>query len=814
MGEVWLAEQSVPVRRRVALKIIKLGMDTKDFLARLEAERQALAVMDHPNIARFFDGGATESGRPYFVMELVDGVPITEYCDIHRLSTDERIRLFVDVCHAVQHAHLKGVVHRDLKPSNVLVKEGEQKAVVKVIDFGIAKTLGDELTERTLVTRVGEIVGTPAYMSPEQAEIAGTDVDTRTDVYSLGVMLYEILVGALPFDLAKKADQAIRYAILETEVPRPSTRFTSLGETQDSVARHRRTTAEGLRKKLRADLDWIILKAMEKDRTHRYDTANGLAMELDRHLRNEPVLARAPSTGYRIRKFVRRHRAGVSAGAAATAALVAGLALATLGMVRARRAEGSAEREAEAARQVSDFLVELFQVSDPSEARGNTITAREILDRGTERIDTELGEQPEVRARLLYTMGMVYWSLGLYEEAGELLEESLTLREGTLDPSDPAIAQSLSGLGLLLWKTGELEEASQRLRQALQIRTDALGLEEPEVASTMNNLGNIYLDMGEHEEAKSLFERALGIWERTRGPEDTEVAKALTGLGNVLRATGKYDEAVPVTERALAIVEARLPPNHPDQVIALNNLAILHAMRGELEEARSLFRRVLTAREEIFAPDHPELGSALFNLGLINAQMGDLDQARGYLEQALAIRNGALDPRHPDVASTLKALADVLFDLGEVEAARPHYERALEIQEAVLGPSHPDVATTLMSLCGILHENGELEEAETMMERTATIYEQALGPTHPNLALSLENLAQIRMDMGQFDGADTLLARALRIEEEALGPDHPFVGGTCRVYAELLRHLGRQEEAEEMETRARAIGGPEGEGGL
>jgi tetratricopeptide (TPR) repeat protein len=765
MGEVWLAEQTEPVHRRVALKIIKLGMDTKDFLARLEAERQALAVMDHPNIARFYDGGATKTGRPYFIMELVHGVPITEYCDSNRLTTEERIRLFLDVCQAVQHAHHKGVVHRDLKPGNVLVTVVDQRPVVKIIDFGIAKALGPELTERTLVTRTGQILGTPEYMSPEQAEMTGLDVDTRTDVYSLGVMLYEMLVGALPFDLGKKADDAIRYAIRETEVPRPSTRLTSLGDTQQTIAQHRRTTVDALQRELRSDLDWIILKAMEKDRIRRYETANGLALDLDRHLRNEPVMARAPSTGYRVRKFVRRHRLGVTATAAVAAALAAGLTLATVGMVQARRAERRAEQEAEAARQVSDFLVELFHVSDPSEARGNTITAREILDRGAERIDTELGDQPEVRARLQYTMGMVYWSLGLYEEARGLLEESLAIRKEVLDPADLAIAQSLGGLG------------------------------------------NLYLDMGDYEGARSFCEEALEILEAAQGPEGEDVAKALTDLGNVLRETGKYDEALPVTERALTIVETTLPPNHPDLATALQNLAVLHAMRAEFEEARSLFERVLVAREEIFGPDHPEVGAALFNLGLINSQIGDFEAARGYLERALAIRDRVLDPRHPDLASTLKALADVLFDTGEVEAARPHYERALEIQEAVLGPDHADVASTLVSLGGLYHGIGDLEEAKAVMERAASIYEEALGPDHPNMAFSLENLAQIRMDMGEYESAEPLLVRALRIEEEALGPDHPYVAETLDRYAELLRTLGRPAEAEEMEARAQTIRG-------
>ena len=813
MGEVWLAEQTEPVHRRVALKIIRLGMDTKDFLARLEAERQALAVMDHPNIARFYDGGATETGRPYFVMELVHGVPITEYCDVNRLTTDERIRLFLDVCQAVQHAHHKGVVHRDLKPSNVLATVVDQKPVVKVIDFGIAKALGRDLTDRTLVTRAGQILGTPEYMSPEQAEMTGLDVDTRTDVYSLGVMLYELLVGARPFDLGARADEAIRYAIRETEVPRPSTRLTGLGQTQETVARCRRTTAEALRRELRNDLDWVILRAMEKDRTRRYETVHGLALDLDRHLHSEPVLARAPSRGYRLQKFVKRHRVGVTAGATVAMALVAGLALATVGMLQARRAERRAEQEAEASRQVSDFLVELFQVSDPSQARGEAITAREILDRGAERIDTELKDQPEVRARLLFTMGRVYTSLGLYKDAGDYLEDALSIRERLLNPGDQAIAQSLEALGMLDWRAGRFPEGAERLDRALQLRTEAFGPSDPHVASTLKNLGTVSLAMGNYDEARSCFQRAVDIYEETLDPEDPELARALNGLGNVLRETGPYDEALPVTERVLGILEKTLPRNHPDLATALNNLAVQHARAAELDTARSLFERVLTVREEVFGPEHPEVAAALSNLGLVETNMGNPEAARDYLQRAFAIQNEVLDSSHPDLAATAKALGDVLLDLGELEEARVYYQRALEVQERVLGPNHPLVASTLVGMASVYHGTGDLEEAEATMARAAAIFEESLGPDHPNVGVALENLAQIRMDMGRYEEAEPPLARALRIQEAALGAEHPYLAGTLDQYVRLLRHLGRLTEASEMAARAQAIRG-EGGGGL
>jgi non-specific serine/threonine protein kinase/serine/threonine-protein kinase len=427
MGEVFEAEQERPVRRKVALKLIKWGMNTKQVVARFESERQALAMMDHPNIARVYDGGATEQGRPYFAMEFVRGEPITQYCDRHLLNTRERLKLFMQVCEGVQHAHQKGIIHRDLKPSNVLVAIQENKPVPKIIDFGVAKATEQRLTEKTVFTQMGVLIGTPEYMSPEQAEMTVLDIDTRTDVYSLGVMLYELMTGVLPFDpkeLRSSGFDEIRRKIREEEPSKPSARISTLPD----VAKKRKIELPTLRRELKGDLDWITLRAMEKDRTRRYGSPNELAADVDRYLTDQPVLATPPSAVYRTRKFVRRHKVGVLAGAVVVLALLAGIAGTTIGLVRATRAEAEAKREAAAAKQVSDFLVDLFNVSNPSEARGSTITAREILDRGAERIEEELKDQPLVQAQMMHTMGKVYRSLGIYDEADSMLERAVDLR--------------------------------------------------------------------------------------------------------------------------------------------------------------------------------------------------------------------------------------------------------------------------------------------------------------------------------------------------------------------------------------------------
>ncbi|MGW8267377.1 MAG: serine/threonine protein kinase, partial [Longimicrobiales bacterium] len=482
MGEVWLAEQSKPVHRRVALKVIKAGMDTKQVLARLEAERQALAVMDHPNIAKFFDGGATETGRPYFVMELVRGVPISRYCDDNRLATEERLRLFVDVCNAVQHAHHKGVIHRDLKPSNVLVTVKDSRPVVKIIDFGIAKALGQDLTDRTLVTRVGQIVGTPEYMSPEQAEMSGMDVDTRTDVYSLGVMLYELLVGVLPFDLTARADEAIRHAIRETVIPRPSTRLTSLGDTQGTIAACRRTTAEALQRELR-----------------RYETANGLAAELERHLRDEPVLAHAPSLAYRAGKFIRRHRAGVGFAAVLAFVLIASGVGIAFQAVRVARERDRAEREAAKANAVNDFMTRTLLSPDPVSGLGADATILEALDAAVANRQGQFSSEPGVDATVRSSIGWAYFSLGRYDDAEPLLREALEIREGISDGEPADLAESIHQLGALMQVRAEGDSAESLYRRALDLRRRSLGPNDARVAETLTRYAGLLMDEGQYD---------------------------------------------------------------------------------------------------------------------------------------------------------------------------------------------------------------------------------------------------------------------------------------------------------------------------
>src|SRR5512136_1792857 len=470
MGEVWVAEQHKPIHRRVALKLIKAGMDTRQVIARFESERQALAMMDHPAIAKVFDAGETAQGHPYFVMEYVQGIPITAYCDKNRLTTKERLELFRLICEGVQHAHQKAIIHRDLKPSNILVVIQDGVAVPKIIDFGVAKATAQTLTERTMYTELGVLIGTPEYMSPEQAEMTGLNVDTRTDVYSLGAILYELLVGALPFDpkeLRRAGFDEIRRKIREEDPPKPSTKLSTMGEASATQARNRRTERVALIRQIRGDLDWITMKALEKDRTRRYGSPSDLAADIERYLHHQPIVARPPSTAYKARKFVRRHRFGVGVAGSVAMLLIAFSVLTALQAARIARERDRANREAEASRQVSEFLTGLFKVSDPSEARGNSVTAREILDKGADKIERELRGQPLVQGKLMSTMGLVYESLGLYSPAQALLEKALDIRKRTLGPDHPDVAVTLSTLGTVAWRKGDFSRAKDLQEQAL-----------------------------------------------------------------------------------------------------------------------------------------------------------------------------------------------------------------------------------------------------------------------------------------------------------------------------------------------------------
>ena len=482
-GVVYMAEQETPVRRKVALKIIKIGMDTKQVIARFEAERQALAMMEHVNIAKVFDAGATESGRPYFVMELVKGISITENCDQNNLTTEKRLLLFMDVCHAIQHAHQKGIIHRDIKPSNVMVTLHDGRPVPKVIDFGVSKATNQRLTEKTLFTEYHQFIGTPQYMSPEQAEMSGLDVDTRSDLYSLGALLYEVLTGSPPFEAAtlRAAGYAeIQRIIREVEPPKPSTRLVTLMQQNTEIAKHHGVEPHSLTKLLRGDLDWIVMKAMEKDRTRRYESASALARDIERHLLAEPVTAAAPSAGYKLRKFIKRNKGPVSVAAVIGLLLVIGTAVSTWQAVRANRARAEAERQAKVAREVSDFLRnDLLGAADPWTGRSEGTSVASFLDAASKQLEGKFVDEPLVEASIRLTLGDTYLHLGRFDEAGRHLQRCLEIRNDRLGEDDFKMLYCMRELGWAYHCLGKNKQAESLLVAALDGMRPILSDDDP-----------------------------------------------------------------------------------------------------------------------------------------------------------------------------------------------------------------------------------------------------------------------------------------------------------------------------------------------
>ncbi|MBW7934851.1 MAG: tetratricopeptide repeat protein, partial [Gemmatimonadaceae bacterium] len=621
--------------------------------------------------------------------------------------------------------HQKGVIHRDLKPSNILVMLQDGKPVPKVIDFGIAKALTQSLTSRTLVTQAGQTVGTAAYMSPEQASASSAvDVDTRTDIYSLGVTLYELLVGRLPLDpIAMGAALfMVRLASRETNPSTPSAKLITLaGQDAGVISYHRRTDVKGLRRELRGDLDWIVMKAIDPDRARRYETVNGLAMDLQRFLASEPVVARPPSPTYRMSRFVRRHRTVVLAGVLVVLSLVGGLAASGISLVRARRAEALARKEAETARRVSDFVADLFRVSDPSEARGNTVTAREILDRGAERIHTELAGQPEVQSRLMATIGTVYSQLGLFAQAQPLLEEALLHRRERLPDSDPEVQANMLQLGRLAQQQGRFAVAESLYRASLGTLERVHGTQSPDLVAPLNGLGGLLVTRGRFAEGESLLTRGVRLREASHAPDDADYARLLRNLGSSYLAQGRYAEAEPAFARALAMYERTVGNDHPDVGRTLSNLGVVYYGLGRLDDAERYYLRAETALRHTLGDAHPNIASISINLGEIAWKRGRLADAELRLLRALDILAQTVQPNHPSVATAEYDLANVLRDAGRIREAEPRYRRALTIREAAFGPEAKAVAEVLVDYAALLRHGGRTTEADRLAARAAGI---------------------------------------------------------------------------------------------
>jgi eukaryotic-like serine/threonine-protein kinase len=656
MGEVWLAEQRQPVHRWVALKLIKSGLNSRDAVTRFESERQALALMDHPAIAKVFDAGATPQGAPYFAMEYVAGIPITDYCDEHRLSTPERLELFIQVCEGVQHAHQKAIIHRDLKPPNILVAEVDGKALPKIIDFGVAKALTENLTKQAMLTRTGVLVGTPEYMSPEQASSAGQDIDTQTDVYSLGAVFYELLSGARPISSRNVELEEFLRRLREEDPPKPSAKFsTQPPATSTGVAHKRRTDPQALVRQLRGELDSIALKALDKDRARRYISASEFAADIRRYLNHEAVLAVPPSLAYQARKFARRHRAAL---ATATAFAMVLMAAATVSIRQSLRAN----REAAMADAVNDFLQNdlLAQAGASAQSEQNFkpdphLEVRTALDRAALRIEGKFAKQPEVEASIRDTIGWAYVDLGLYPDARKQLERALELRQLVLGAEEVKTLETMTRLGVVALQEGKYAEAEALDSRALVAQRRVLGAENPDTLASMNNLAWVYGDEDKQALAEPLITQAVEIRKRKLGPEHPQTLASMMNLFLIYNDEGKYAQAETLGVETLKIAKRVMGSENPFTLTVMNNLALVYDKEGKEEQAEGMYIQALEIRKRVSGPEHPYTALLVYNLACVAARRGDEGRAIALLSQSvdhgLSVRGDLAIEKDTDFAS-------------------------------------------------------------------------------------------------------------------------------------------------------------------
>jgi|CZKD01.1.fsa_nt_gi non-specific serine/threonine protein kinase/serine/threonine-protein kinase len=682
MGEVWLAEQSAPVKRHVALKIIKAGRYDKSALIRFDLERQALALMDHPAIAKVFDAGSTAEGQPYFAMEYVAGLSITQYCDEKRLSPNERLLIFTKVCEGVQHAHQKAIIHRDLKPTNILVVEVDGKPVPRVIDFGLAKAISEQSESGTLVTRAGGLVGTPGYMSPEQMDPMVADVDTRADVYSLGVVLYELLTGVLALD-AKQWESKPFHEVLrqvhEEEPTSPSTRLNN-DPAALAIAEKRSTDPRQLASMLRGDLDWITLKALERDRTRRYGTPAELAADLGRYLRNEPVIARPPTLVYRTKKYVQRHKFGV---AAATAAALLLVAFGVMQAVQLRRTT----RERDRADRVTKFMTGMFKVSNPSEARGNAVTAREILDKSSKDIETGLRKDPELQAQLMETMAQTYAGLGLYRRAQGLVEHARAIQSSLFGERKRETLASESYLAQLLRAQGHLPEAEKLLQTTIEAQRQVLGPNDPDTLASMDRLGYVYANGARPADAESLFRQTLSAERKVLGPDDPQTLGTLNELAEVLTPQGRYTEADQIYGELIAAQKRTLGPDHPATLLSMSHAAENLEEEGRLQEAEELYSNVIAAQRRVVGPEHPQTLRAMTMLAVTMMKEGRYAEADKLQSQVIEIKARVLGPTHTSTLQSMEMEALNLSREGRYADSEKMFRDVIETAEKTDQPA-------------------------------------------------------------------------------------------------------------------------------
>ncbi len=834
-GSVFMAEQEKPVARKVALKIIKLGMDTKAVIARFEAERQALAMMDHPNIARVLDAGATETGRPFFVMELVKGEPIAEYCDKNNLSIGARLELFAQVCGAVQHAHTKGIIHRDIKPSNILVSTQDGAPSAKVIDFGIAKAMASKLTEKTLFTEHKALIGTPEYMSPEQAE-GSMDIDTRTDVYSLGVLLYELLTGSTPFrsgELRSAAYGEIQRIIREVDPPKPSTRLSQSSDTLASVAARRQTEPKRLGMIVRGELDWIVMKALEKDRSRRYETANGLAMDVRRYLGGEVVLAAPPGKAYRIKKFVGRHRHAVGAGAAVGVVLVIGIvafgwqaqiarhqrdlavdaeraaaeqrAVADAARDRAVAAERDARRRAEEVQKVSDFQASMLEQIDV--ARAGSLLSGDVKAK-FEAALVKSGVPEAERAARLSLFAADWSNVNATDAAIRLIDETI------LRPAVEAVGKGFSDqplveatlLGALADRYRNLalfDVARPLVERSIAIRRRELGNEHEDTLAAIGHLGLLLSEQAKGSEAEGYLREAIAGWKKVRGADSREAMDTQATLGRALFSAGKLAESEEALREAVPRLRRSAGLENADTLNAMNTLGVVLQARGKLGEAEGLYKEVLDTRRRVLGDDHAETLISISNMGTLMLRAHGAREAEPYVREALERYRRVKGEEHPATLNAINTMASLLVRQGKPAEAEPLFREAVEKYRRTTGVSRPAAMNAMIGLGSLLIEQGKHAEAAALLVPVEdTARKIFLGDNAWRFGSIMTTLGRARTGLGQFVPAEENLLEAQRVCVKTRGEASENTQNAEAALVELYTAWNAAEPGKGLEAKA------------
>jgi len=822
MGHVYLARREAPFKQHVALKLIQQGIPSPDALQRFEMERQILASLNHPNIARLLDGGTTEpllgstgpGGYPYLVMEHVDGLRITDYCDTHRLSINTRLRLFAQACRAVAYAHQNLVVHRDLKPSNIFVTDRsdgtESTPQVKLLDFGVAKLLNPALSNIAVpVTRTMHRMMTPEYAAPEQ--VRGETVTTATDVYALGVILYELLTGHRPYHLTRNTPLELERVICQQIPERPSTKVvrdesyehedgTTQTITAVAVGDARGLPVDRLRRRLQGDLDNIVLKALRKEPARRYRSVEQLSLDVERYLDGLPVEARSSTMGYRLGKFVGRHRVAVLAGLGVLLSLLGGLSLA---LWQGRQARLERDRSAQLlarAEAVTGFMQGLFDASDPDEALGDTLTSYDLLARGVQRLET-LSQDPEVQAEVLTVVGDVYVRMGEYNEAEPLLRRALTLRRQALGPEHLDLAETLQRLGHLLTRKGEFDEAEPLIREALAMRRRLLGEEHLDVARSLNMLAILRQEMGDYDDAEQLYRESLALRRRLLDEEAFEVVTGMNNLALVLHQKGNYAEAEPLFREAVAIDRKTLEKDHPDTANDIHNLAYLLMDKGDFDAAEALFQESLAISRKVLGEAHPLLAKSLNGLAQLYIRQGRYEDAEQFIREALAINRKQRGEAHPLVASNLNTLGMLRYLQDDYPAAEALLQQALALHQKLFKEAHPLLAKSLHHMGVLRSLQGDYAVAESFLRQALAMRQDVLGPEHPDVAETLGSLGDLLKAQGSYDAAEPLYQQALAILRSRFAETHPWARQVYAALVELYDAWGKPDLAAQYRQR-------------